>query len=404
MKVLFMHSGNSGFFPRYYLNLKSKIENNGDECYLLTSNSGLNKKNVLPNQYIFGTRFNWFIHFHLYKFFGLQDIYSFFDTIHLIILLKRINPDVIHLNVVNAWMINFPLFIWYVNKKNIPIVWTFHDCRTLTGRCAHFEDIGCDKWKSGCGKCPMKKDYWPTYLDNSHLQWKIRNFLFNKFKDLTIVTPSKWLANYVEQSYFNKYPLKVIYNGVDTKKFNSSKSTFLQEKYDLYDKFILLNVSVFANRLKGLDYLIKLATDLPEKFKIVIVGNVSDADKARVPSNVLLIPPVKDSELLANIYQSANIYVNPTLVDNFPTVNIEALASGLPIVTFDTGGSAEAIDETCGLSVPKGDYNQLKEAVLYMALHLSDYSKENCSQRSKLFSLDQCLEYVNLYHSIKNER
>lgn len=400
MKIAIMHSGNIGFFPRYYKFLSESIEKRGDTIKLFCPNSGRNNRNTLPNQVTFGTRLNWFIHHNLYNITGLQDIYSFIDTFHLIYLLKQYKPDVIHLNVVNDYMLNFPLFVNFTNKHNIPVVWTMHDCRAFTGRCSHFEEFKCMRWKNGCGHCPLPKQYGASWLDNSSIQWHLRNKYIYRFKQLLVITPSQWLLNYVKDSLLNKFPMKCIYNGVDIDIFSKPSSFNFKEKYKLQGKTIILGLALNMDRLKGLDYFIRLSKDLPPKFQIVLVGGVRNNDISKIPSNIILLPRTTSVEELAAIYQAATIFVNPTLIDNFPTTNIEALASGTPVVTFQTGGSAESIDKNSGISVPKGDYNALIRAIQEIAENIHIYSRENCLLRAQQFSLKQFDKYVDLYHQL----
>lgn len=224
MNVTIIQSANNGFFPRFYKSLYNTITQNVSNAYLLQPKNGANKRNPLPGQILYGTRLNWFIHYKLYKLTGIQDVWSFFTTFSMLSKLNKLKPDIIHLHVVNDCCINFPLFTLYTRYKRIPIVWTMHDCRAFTGRCAYFDEINCNRWLNGCGNCPQKELYSPTWIDNSATQWKIRKILFNKFYSLHIVTPSKWLANYVKKSFLKNNPCDVIYNGIDTDLLVSAKT------------------------------------------------------------------------------------------------------------------------------------------------------------------------------------
>ncbi len=400
MRIVIIQSGNSGFFPRFYNSLISSAANRKDDIVLLCPNIGLNRRTQLNNQIVFGSKYNWYIHYHLYKLFGLQDVFSFFDTVDLIRKLKAFKPDVIHFHVVNAWIINFPLLIRYINKHNIKVIWTMHDCRAFTGRCAYFDEVSCDKWLNGCGNCPQKELYWPTLIDASALQWRLRKKFFNKINSLHIVTPSGWLANYVKQSFLKKYPVEVIYNGLDLASFKTTKH---DAKIDAIPtgKTVILGVAANWEYRKGLDFFKSLAKDLPLNYQIVLVGAMNNEDVSTIPENIICWGKTSSSDEMVVLYQRASVFVNPTLADNFPTTNIEALASGTPVITYITGGSAEAIDEKSGVAVRQGDYEALKTAVIHVCAHRHDiYTKENCIKRSENFSLRQFDKYIELYHSI----
>lgn len=399
MKIAIIQSGNSGFFPRFYKLLCNAIEENKDKCILLVPNSGRNKRCTLPNQIIWGTRFNWFIHSICYRITGLQDIFSLFETFHLIYILKHQKPDVINFNMINDKCLNIPLLVRYINKHNIPIIWTMHDCRAFTGQCSYFDEIGCYKWKNGCGQCPQCE----TWIDNTKTQWKIRKKWNTAFKHLTIVTPSEWLASFVKNSMFEGHTVKVIYNGVDTNNFSRKTDLNIRIKYNIgKSKKIVLGCAINWESRKGLTYFEHLSEMLLDNYQIVLVGNIRNDIKEKLTSkNIICVGRTSSIEEMIAWYQEADVFCNPTLADNFPTTNIESLASGTPIVTFRTGGSPEAIDEHTGIIVEKGDIQALCDAVIKVAENRNYYTSEKCIIRSKSFSKEQYQHYVKLYHEIE---
>lgn len=401
MKIAILHSANQGFFPRFYQSLKESIEKYGDECILLSPKSGINIRNKLPNQILWGTRLNWFIHHFLYKITGLQDIFSHIDTKLLIQVLKREKPNIIHFNIINDQNTNIPMLVKYANKHNIPIIWTMHDCRAFTGRCAYFDEINCSKWKDGCGNCPQKELYMPTWIDSSHKEWKIRKRWHTAFEHLTIVTPSIWLSQFVNQSFFKGTTTKVIYNGISLDNFSTKKNINIKKQHNIKDEIhVILGVSANWEFRKGIKYFIDLSNIITDKYKIVLIGNMPFSIKENLTSNILYIEQTTNVQELAAWYQAASVFVNPTLADNFPTTNIEALASGTPVITFKTGGSIEAIDEHTGIIVEKKDANLIFNAIERICNSTNDFTEEMCKKRSQLFSNMQYDHYVNLYHSI----
>jgi len=396
LRIAILNSTNEGFFPRFFRLQSQTIENRGYETHLFSPSNGLNKRTKYKNQTLFGTRLNWFIHYHLYKCLGIQDVFSVFATLHLLRQLEKYKPDVIHMHMVNVWMLNFPLFVNYVNNKHIPLVWTMHDCRAFTGRCAYFDEIGCERWKNGCGSCPQKSLYWPSKIDRSAWQWKFRNKWLNKIKQLHIVTPSQWLAGFVHDSFLKNYPVSVIYNGIDIEKFRLRHVVDSQS-----NRKVILGVAAIWEYRKGIQFFERLSIDLPsEQYQVVLIGGMSENDRNSLPLSLKTIQSTTNLDELIGWYQRASVFVNPTLADNFPTTNIEALASGTPVVTFQTGGSAESIDETSGVTVTKGDYDGLLQAVIQVSEHPEIYTKENCLKRAKYFSVKQFDKYVDLYECL----
>lgn len=398
MRIAIIHASNVGFFPRYYKAISCSASNNGDDIKLFVPNSGRNKRNTLSNQITFGTRFNWFIHYKLYKLTGIQDIFSFFATLNLVGKMKKYSPDVIHLNVINDKIINIPLLVRYINAKNIAVVWTMHDCRAFTGQCPYFDEVNCFRWKIGCGKCPICE----TKMDNTHITWNIRRKWQTRIKRMVIVTPSRWLAGYVKESFFKNYPIKVIYNGVDIDGFSKQTNLDVRKEYGIPEnKKIILGCSISWEHRKGLGFFVQLSKTLPDEYQIVLVGNIDEEKKKKlIENNIICTGRTKTFDEMVAWYQTASVFCNPTMADNFPTVNIEALAAGTPVVTFNTGGSPEAIDESTGLVVEQGCINKLYDAVMYIEGNGNLYTKESCIRRSLMFSNEQYKQYVTLYHNV----
>lgn len=400
MNVVILHAGTSGFFPRYYEAIASAVRKDGGQVGLLVPHSGRNMRNVLPNQRMWGTRLNWFIHSRLHKLFGVQDIFSFFETIDLIRKIKAYKPDVIHFNVINDKIINMPLLVRYINRNNIPVIWTQHDCRAFTGQCTYFDEVNCSRWKIGCGNCPICE----TLVDNTHFTWLIRRKYHVGIKKLILVTPSLWLADFVKESFFKVHLVRVIYNGVDIERFSKKVNFNVKEKYDICkNKKIVLGCAIAWEGRKGMNYFKELSLLLPDNYQIVLVGNIDNERKMElINKGIICTGRTNSFEEMVAWYQTASVFCNPTLADNFPTVNIEALASGTPVVTFKTGGSPEAIDEKTGIVVSQGDVDALCKAVIEVVENPERYSYENCILRSQKFSNNQYDLYIRTFHEILN--
>lgn len=337
-------------------------------------------------------------HIILAKLTGRHGYYSHFATYKLIKKIKQVKPDVIHLHNIHGWYLNWKMLFDYLKKANIPVIWTLHDCWAFTGHCPHFMAIGCDKWKSGCYECDLYKSYPGCFFDDSRFQYRYKKECFTGVPNLTIVTPSQWLADLVKQSYLKDYDTVVINNGIDLTKFKPRASDF-RAKYGLENKILILGVAFDWTPKKGLDDFKRLAEDLPEEYEIVLVG-VSDIVATTLPERIISIACTQNQEELAEIYSASDIFVNPTLEDNFPTVNLEALACGTPVITYQTGGSPESITESTGKVVPYKDYKALKNAVIEMRNAKASIS-EVCIEKAQLYECkDACCKYIELYKSI----
>jgi len=228
---------------------------------------------------------------------------------------KDINPDIIHLHNLHGYYTNIEVLFNYLKEANKPVVWTLHDCWSFTGHCTYFDYVGCDKWKTGCNSCPEKKAYPSSFIfDNSKNNYINKKEIFTRVKNLTIVTPSQWLANLVQESFLNEYPVKVINNGIDLNTFRPNAGDF-RKIFNLNGKFIILGVASVWDRRKGLKYFVELADKLSEDEVIVLVG-LTEKQIKKIPKNIIGITRTNNVEELVDIYSSADVFVNPTLYND----------------------------------------------------------------------------------------
>ena len=323
---------------------------------------------------------------------GTHGFNSHAQTKQLIESLKAYDPDLIHMHNIHGFYLDVEELFAYLKTCGKPVVWTLHDCWSFTGHCAYFDYVACDKWKTGCEKCPQFRNSYPYALfkDRSKINYARKKAAFQGVKGLTIVTPSKWLGDLVKESYLQEYPVKVIPNGIDLDKF-------VPQETKKRDKHLILGVANVWDRRKGLEYFKELHGMLdPEKYEIAVVG-VNKKQIKELPQGMIGIEHTQNVEELMELYSQASVFANPTLEDNFPTTNLEALACGTPVVTFATGGSVESIDETCGRIVPQKDVKALYEAVTELCENV-EQMRGACRERALLYNkYNRFGEYLDLY-------
>lgn len=314
------------------------------------------------------------------------------QTKKLIAALKAYDPDLIHLHNVHGFYVNIELLFEFLKSFGKPVVWTLHDCWSFTGHCAYFDLAGCEKWKRGCEHCPQYRKAYPYALlrDASRENYARKKAAFGGVKGLTIVTPSRWLAGLVKESFLKEYPVRVIPNGIDLDVFCPQNAT-------AYPKYRILGAANVWDERKGLVFFEELWKRLEhDKYEITVAG-VSDKQKKHLPEGMKAIGYTKNIRELVQLYSDADVYVNPTLEDNFPTTNLEALACGTPVVTFETGGSMEALDETCGRVVPQRDVDALEQAVRSLC-EKKEFLRGSCREQALHYNkYDRFGEYLNLY-------
>lgn len=354
----------------------------------------------IPNHFFFGSSEENKIHYILAEATGLHGYGSFVGTKQLIKKLETIKPDILHLHNLHNMSINLPMLFSYIKKRNIKTVWTLHDCWPITGKCPYFDIVKCRKWMNGCYKCPVLHEYPKAYIDIVREMWKFKRKWFTGIKNMILVSPSIWLAENVKKSYLSVYPIKVINNGIDLSIFKPVIKIDVYKKYGISsDKKIVLGVSFDWGKRKGLDAFIELSKRLSDEYQIVLVGTNESVDKI-LPSSIISVHRTQNQNELAEIYSISNVYVNPTREDNFPTVNLEALACGTPVITYNTGGSPECIDDSCGICVECDDYDSLTEKICYVCEDKA-FSSSDCVKKASNYEQNACYKkYIDLYQSM----
>ena len=320
---------------------------------------------ALVDEITVGTQLDSRIHGFLARITLLKGCFSYRHTKRFLKKVKQYQPDVIHLHNLHGSYINLPLLFRYIKKNDIPVVWTLHDCWPFTAICSHFTLAQCNKWKTGCGKCPQRK------------------------------TPSNWLAGLVKQSFLKEYLCVVIPNGIDLEVFRPRTSDFRQ-KYGLENKKIVLGVAFDWSERKGVDIFCRLREMLDNDYAIVLVGT-SEAIDVYLPEGIISIHRTNSPEDLAKIYSAADVFVNPTREEVLGLVNLESIACGTPVVTFATGGSPECVNEKSGRVVPCEDVMAMKQEILNICEH-RELSGEECIAVARDFDVHKMFEgYVKLY-------
>ncbi len=348
-----------------------------------------------------GTRLDTYRHVGLTRLFDAHGFGSATATKALISHTKKLDPDVIHLHNLHGYYLHIGELFQYLKHARIPVVWTLHDCWALTGHCPYFDLIGCIRWQKECHHCPQKRRY-PRSLGFDRSRWnhQQKKLCFTGVERLTLVTPSNWLAGLVKQSFLRDYPLQVIHNGIDVDMFEPGPSSF-RMKNALDGRFVILGVASTWEERKGYDYFLELAEQLKPDEILVLVG-VTAKQLNRLPKSVIGISRTNSTRELSEIYGAADLFVNPTLEDNFPTTNLEALACGTPVLTFDSGGSPETVDEGCGLVVPRGNLKALVAGIATVKARGKKAYTAHCLQRAKksFNKNSQFAQYIDLYSRV----
>lgn len=392
MKVLQINTVvNSGSTGRIAEDIGRTLISKGHESYIAF---GRGNQNSVSKLIKIGSKLDFILHVVRSLFTDRHGFGSKRATRKFLKQIDLINPDAIGLHNIHGYYLNVDILFKYIKDQNIPVLWTFHDCWPFTGHCSYNTD--CDN----CKNCQRK---YPTsiFLNQTTRNFNDKKLIFNQVKKLQIITPSLWLKDLVHQSFL-KYPVQCINNGVDLNQFQPSENyKKLKEKLLLQNKKIILGVASIWDKRKGLSDFIQLASLLDASYQIILIG-LTNKQIQELPENIIGVQRTESITELANYYSMADVYVNPTTKDNFPTTNIEALACGTPVITYNTGGSPEAIDNTTGRVVKKGDVEGLCNAIQELALQSQEQHTKVCRNRAEqLFNKeDRYQEYLKLYENL----
>lgn len=346
-----------------------------------------------------GDKLDLLVHAVATRLFDAHGLVSRRATRQLIREIGRINPDIVHIHNVHGYFLNYPMLLDYLCKSGKPVIWTVHDCWLYTGHCYYYSAARCDKWKTGCGHCPQKRAFPASWLlDGSARNWRRKQQAFAPMENLTIVPVSDWIRSEMRSSFLKDKPFQVIHNGIDLSVFCPEAA----EGQEALPGTTILGVATLWHEEKGFPDLVRLAGMLTEDEHLIMVGKMSEEQKQRLPKNVRVVERTENVQKLAALYAQATVFVNPTWQDNYPTVNLEAIACGTPVITYRTGGSVEAVTPGTGFVVEQGDVEGMLEKVRFVAgCSREDYRARCRAYAETHFRKEDCYQrYIDLYEDL----
>ena len=339
-----------------------------------------------------------YIHAMLTRLTDKHGLYSKNATRRLIKDIKDYNPDVIHLHNIHGYYLNYEMLFRFLKEFQKPIVWTLHDCWTFTGHCAHFDYVGCEKWKKECYECPQKGKYPRSILnDNSKNNFRRKKEAFNLPDNMTIVTVSDWLKNVTEQGLLHKYPVKKISNGINLQIMQPTENE-IHKQYNLENKKIVLGVASVWEEYKGLYTFYELANCLPEQYQVVLIG-LNERQIKDKPEKILGIEKISNPKELAKWYTAAEVYVNASVEESMGLTTVEAMACGTPVVVMNTTANPELVNEENGKIVEPNRLEELTRAI--QEIKKDEKTKKCCLEHVEDFEKSKQYEkYIRLYEAL----
>lgn len=390
MRIVQINCSASGSTGGIAKAIHRRLLEQGHESYIFYEVGTPTEKNMFR----IGNCFDLHVHSVLSRNVGKQGYFSLFPTARLVSKLRKLKPDVVHLHNLHGNYLQLPLLFRYLKKADCKVVVTLHDCWLLTGKCPHFTVVGCDKWRQHCGDCPQLSTYPRSKVDTTRKCLRDKKEWLSGFGDrMQIVTVSNWLKGIADQTYIAEYPIRTIYNGIDSSVFTSMDGERVREKYALENRFLILGVSSNWNEGKGLGSFLRLAEQLSEEEIILLVGVTVEQQKT-LPKNVIGIAKTENRQELAALYSAADVFVNPSKEESFGLVTAEAMACGTPVIVYDSTACAELVDSEVG-------YVIRKDSELYSQIQIA---KKNGKNQGRIFSDREMADgYLQLYMEKKND-
>ena len=329
--------------------------------------------------------------------------------------IRRIRPDIIHIHNIHGYFLNYRILFDFLSHSGIQVIWTVHDCWLYTGHCYHYMYAGCDRWKTGCGHCPQRGKFPRSlFADRSARNFRDKRDAFCSMPEdrLTIVPVSDWMRSEMSESFLKDYRFQVIHNGIDTDVFSPQPAleSEVRRCYGLGDRHVILGIASIWSEEKGLNDFVEMAARLDSDEVIVLVGMdrkqlddvLSRCGRTALGDRMVAVKRTADVHQLAGLYSTADVLVNPTWQDNYPTVNLEAISCGTPVVTYRTGGSIEAVAGDTGFVVEQGDIEGLVDAVRRVETLGKANFMDACRSRAvkEFRKEDRYAEYIELYERL----
>ena len=324
--------------------------------------------------------------------------------------IKHLSPDIIP-DIINIhWACGY-LKIESIAKFKQPLVWTLHDMWAFTGGC-HYS-LECDGYTKSCGSCVQLDSQ--KEQDLSRWVWKRKVKAWQNL-DLTIVTPSHWLAKVARQSsLFKDYPIKVIPNGIDIQKYKPIDKKTAREWLNLpVDKqLILCGAAKSSYRRKGINLLEEALQNLSQtgyknKVELVVFGSLQPSERDNTDFKCHYMGNLHDDISLALIYAAADVFVAASIQDNLPNTVMEALACGTPCVAFNIGGMPDMIEHQAnGYLAQAFEVESLVRGIAWILSNnypqkIRDRAREKIEQE---FNLElQARRYSVLFNQLINQK
>ena len=401
MKVLQVNAVyKSGSTGRNIFELKNAMAEQGIDTYIASTCMNERSKDC----YQIGCKLDWKNHALLSRITGLQGYYSYWSTRKFLKYMDKIQPDIVHLNNLHANYINLRMLFKYLSSKDIPTVITLHDCWFYTGKCTHYTTQRCERWKTGCCKCPkLKTDNVSWLFDRTKKMWSDKQFWFGQLKNYAVIGVSDWITEEARKSILKDAKIiRRIYNWIDLDLLKKTSTDELKKKLGLENKYVILGVASCWANSKGLQEFYQLSSQLSSDEVIVLVGKLpkNQVSKDGLPANILHISATENVSELVSYYSLADVFLQLSKEETFGKVVAESLACGTPVITINSTANKELVPDRCGIVIQ--DIRELYKAYKEIKRNGKHFYSEQCRKfAEENFKMeDRSVDYVKVYKDL----
>ncbi|MBQ2942340.1 MAG: glycosyltransferase [Clostridia bacterium] len=400
MKILQINAVyGTGSTGRIVEDIHTEIISRGHESFVLWGTK-CKSPNSSANIIRIGKAFDHKWHALMWRLTGKQAWYSKRATKKACEKIIELSPDVVHLHNLHSNYINLPYLLDFLGDNDIPTLITLHDCWFFTGGCTHYLKYGCNGWEDKCENCPM------DLSQKASKMLEARKILFGRIKHLGVNGVSEWTTDAARRSILEKsYKIEKIYNWIDIEVFCPRNNTAeVRKKYNVPEgRKIILGVSQGWSERKGLKEFLYLAEKFKDTATIILVGRCDahiDCD------NIRLIGFTESREELIDLYAAADVFVNPSRMETFGLVTVEAMACGTPVAAYDNTGSSELVVDECGCLAEDGNVCELFKAVGKILDNGKCFYTQNCIKyvKENFDKNTQIEKYIKLYETLSKTK
>ena len=315
--------------------------------------------------------------------------------------IQKINPDLVHLHVIHHGYLDYLYLFKYLQKRNLPVVYTMHDMWAFTGGCYYYTKKECQKWRNLCEHCPALKTDVDTTLRRTSKELALKKSLFSQFENLSFIVVSEWVKEEMQKSFLANRPITVIENGLSLPVAQSCEISEFVKKEKAHKKTLLAVAATWDER-KGIHRIFELAQKFGEAYEIFLVGSADEKTVEAAPANVRFLGYISNKNHLYALYREADLHISASLEETFGMTFVEAAMLGTRSVGFASTAITATLNGVYGCAVPREDVAEMAAVIrsLFESKKTSLTVKEQKTVIDQYSSETMAEKHFRVYQSV----